>query len=88
MKKAVSSSMFIRWTKSGKEPIRIFVPINLILLYLLIILTYFVIRLLVEIEDVEARKVLMINVGCGLFIIFAIWTGFKMMVYGLRGFVR
>jgi hypothetical protein len=33
-------------------------------------------------EDAEARKVFMVNLGCGLFIIFALWMGLKMMVYG------
>lgn len=66
------------------EPIRAFVPINLMVCYLLIILAYFVIRSLIEMEDAEARKVFMVNLGCGLFIIFALLIGFKMMVYGLR----
>jgi len=66
------------------EPTRAFVPINLMVCYLLIILAYFVIRSLIEMEDAEARKVLMVNMGCGLFIIFALLIGFKIMVYGLR----
>lgn len=66
------------------EPIRAFVPINLIVCNLVIILAYFVIRSLIEMEDAEARKVFIVNLGCGLFIIFALLIGFKMMVYGLR----
>lgn len=48
------------------------IPINLILLYLLIILAYLVLRFFIEKEDSEAIKVLMVNLGCGLFIIFSL----------------
>lgn len=64
------------------------VPINLILLYLLIVIGYLSIRAVVEMDDPEARKVLLVDIGCGILIIAAVWYGFKAVGDGLSALAR
>ena len=64
------------------------VPINLILLYLLIVSGYLSIRAVVKMDDPEAKKVLLVDIGCGILIIVAVWYGFKAVGDGVSALAR
>lgn len=38
-------------------------------------------------ENSETKKVLIVKVGCALFIIFTLWIGFKMLANGFSTFI-
>lgn len=64
------------------------IPVNLILLYLLVLVAYAVVRAVIEIEDDKKRNDILVSVGCGIFALVVMWYGFKSLADGLSALAR